>query len=70
MEEAKQAKVDGVIIQRLSFCDYFGEESHLYKKDLEREGIPTEVLERDYLLTDIGRFKTRVQAFLERIGGR
>ena len=62
---AKKADVDGVVFQRLSFCDYHAVDSVLLARDLEEEGIPAIVLEREYLLTDIGRFKTRIQAFLE-----
>jgi len=40
------------------------------KKDLEEDGIPVMELERQYgPLADAGRIRTRVQAFLERIGG-
>ncbi len=38
-------------------------------RDFEKKGIPVLVLEREYdALADAGRIKTRVQAFLERIG--
>ncbi len=65
---AREARVDGVIFQRLSFCDCHGVESQMQAEDLEKAGIPTLILERQYMPGDEGRFKTRVQAFLERIG--
>lgn len=64
-----KARVDGVIFERIAFCDPHGVDNVMFSKELEEEDIPTLVLERDYLISDIGRFRTRVQAFLERIGG-
>ncbi len=70
MDVAKNAKADGVILQHIRGCDMHGADNTLYERDLEAEGIPTLKLERHYgPLADIGRIKTRVQAFLERIGG-
>jgi len=65
---AKDAMVDGVIFQRISFCDCHGVESKLQAEELEKIGIPTLILERQYMPSDEGRLKTRVQAFIERIG--
>ncbi len=66
---AKEAGVDGVILQAIKFCDLHGVENALLEKSLENEGIPTLKLEREYgPLADTGRFRTRVQAFLERLG--
>jgi len=67
-ELALDARVDGVIFERISFCDPHGVDNVMISKELEEDDIPTLVLERDYLISDIGRFRTRVQAFLERIG--
>jgi benzoyl-CoA reductase/2-hydroxyglutaryl-CoA dehydratase subunit BcrC/BadD/HgdB len=40
------------------------------RMDLEKNGIPVLVLEKDYgSKADTGRIRTRVQAFLEKIGG-
>jgi benzoyl-CoA reductase/2-hydroxyglutaryl-CoA dehydratase subunit BcrC/BadD/HgdB len=65
---AEEAEVDGVILQHNKFCDLFGIENAKLRIDLEREGLPTLVLEKEYASTaDIGRIKTRVQAFLERL---
>ncbi|MGQ9720744.1 MAG: 2-hydroxyacyl-CoA dehydratase subunit D [Candidatus Jordarchaeum sp.] len=67
-EMAEKFKVDGVIFERIAFCDPHGVDNVMFSKELEEEDIPTLVLERDYLISDVGRFRTRVQAFLERIG--
>ncbi len=67
---AKEAKVDGVIFERIAFCDNHGAESVMEAKFLEKEGIPTLILEREYMPSDRGRLKTRIQAFIERIERR
>ena len=69
MELARQANVDGVILQSIRNCDLHGIDNVMLEKDFEGRGIPVLVLEREYdALADTGRIKTRVQAFLERIG--
>ena len=66
---AKQADVDGIILESIKYCDGHGVDNVMLEKDLEEKGIPVLVLEREYgALADAGRIRTRVQAFLERIG--
>ena len=65
---AEDAKVDGVIFQRLPFCDNHSVENLMESPALQQAGFPTIDLEREYLAADEGRLKTRVQAFLEKIG--
>lgn len=63
-----EAKVQGVILQNIRFCDLHGCENGVYEKDLEEAGIPCLKMEREYgTLVESGRVKMRVQAFLERI---
>jgi benzoyl-CoA reductase/2-hydroxyglutaryl-CoA dehydratase subunit BcrC/BadD/HgdB len=70
MDIAKQANVEGVILQSIRNCDLHGIDNVMLKRDFEEKGIPALVLEREYdALADAGRIRTRVQAFLERIGG-
>ncbi|MDI6830720.1 MAG: 2-hydroxyacyl-CoA dehydratase family protein [Actinomycetota bacterium] len=70
LETARRARVDGVIYLYNKFCDLHGVDSVLVRRDLEEAGIPVLVLEKEYSArADIGRVKTRVQAFMERIGG-
>jgi bzd-type benzoyl-CoA reductase N subunit len=69
-EQVERAGVNGVILQHIKFCDLHGTDNALLKRDLEKDGIPVMELERQYgPLADAGRIRTRVQAFLERIGG-
>jgi benzoyl-CoA reductase subunit C len=66
---AEKSKVDGIVLQTIKYCDLHGVENALLEKALEKEGMPTLRLEREYgPLADMGRIRTRVQAFLERIG--
>ncbi len=69
LDTAKRASVDGAIITYNKFCDLHGVEAVSQRTDLEKAGIPVLVLEKDYgSQADTGRIKTRVQAFLERLG--
>ena len=69
LDIARQAKVDGVILQSIRNCDIHGIDNVMLERDFEKQGIPVLVMEREYdALADAGRLKTRVQAFLERIG--
>jgi benzoyl-CoA reductase/2-hydroxyglutaryl-CoA dehydratase subunit BcrC/BadD/HgdB len=65
-ERAAQAKIDGVILQNIRFCDMHGSENSLFERDLEAMGIPCLKIEREYgFLADEGRIKMRVDAFIE-----
>ena len=69
-DQIERAGVKGVILEHIKFCDLHGTDNALLKRDLEKEGIAVLELERQYgPLADAGRIRTRVQAFLERIGG-
>lgn len=68
IDRARKAKVDGVILQNVRFCDLHGSENGIFERDLEAAGIPCTRMEREYgPLGDEGRIKMRVDAFLERI---
>jgi benzoyl-CoA reductase/2-hydroxyglutaryl-CoA dehydratase subunit BcrC/BadD/HgdB len=70
LNTAKQANVEGVILQSINNCDLHGIDNVMLGRDFEKNGIPVLILEREYdALADAGRIRTRVQAFLERIGG-
>ena len=65
-ERVGQAKIDGVILQNIRFCDMHGSENSLFERDLEAMGIPCLKIEREYgFLADEGRIKMRVDAFIE-----
>lgn len=61
-------RVDGVIFQRLSFCETWGFEQYSLTSDFKEANVPLLCLDREYLLGGVGQLKTRVQAFLETVG--
>lgn len=67
-EMAEKFKVDGVIYQWIRYCDLWGGELFYLRDRLRELGVPLLSLEREYTLGAVGQLKTRVQAFLERIG--
>ncbi|MFP4039099.1 MAG: 2-hydroxyacyl-CoA dehydratase subunit D [Desulfosudaceae bacterium] len=68
-EKIETARIDGVIMQNIRFCDLHGSEHGLFERDLEKAGIPCLKVEREYgPLTDTGRMNMRIQAFMERLG--
>lgn len=68
VQKIDKAKIDGVILQNIRFCDLHGSENGLFERDLEAKGIPCMRLEREYgPLVETGRMKMRVDAFIERI---
>ena len=66
-DQIKAAKIDGVIATRIEFCDLHGCQNMLYEHELEKINVPILSLDRDYFLGDVGRFKTRCEAFIEQI---
>ena len=64
----KEFRVDGVIFQRLAFCETWGFEQYSLTNDFKEWNIPLLCMDREYVLGGIGQLKTRVQAFLETLG--
>ena len=62
--------MDGIILQRVVFCDNHAVENTMIADELEPKGIPVLNLEREHMLTDVGRVRTRIEAFIERISRR
>lgn len=60
--------VDGVIGERLLFCDPWVVEHYMNDLDLKEAGVPFLKLDREYVLSGKGQLRTRVQAFLEMLG--
>ncbi len=62
------ARGDGLIFERIIFCDPWGAELHniLHRTKIE-EAFPVLSLSREYNIVPTGQVKTRVQAFVERI---
>jgi len=65
---AEEFNVDGIIGERLQFCDNWLVEHYMTKSDLkEHGGVPFLQLDREYMLSGKGQLRTRIQAFLETI---
>lgn len=62
-------QIDGIIMERINFCDNWGFERFMLRKTLKEAGIPFLSMDREYLLGGAGQMKTRVQAFLETLEG-
>ena len=60
-------RVDGIVCERLKFCDLWGGELHMLRNSMKKHlQVPLLMLERDYLTASgVGQLRTRVQAFLE-----
>jgi benzoyl-CoA reductase subunit C len=65
-----QFRVDGVIFQRLTFCELWGYEQFIMQSDFKEWGVPSLSMDREYQLNATGQLRTRVQAFLEAVEGR
>ncbi len=64
-EMVREWRADGIVGERIVFCQLWGSEKVMTNLDAKESGIPTLWLEREYLLGGTGQMKTRVQAFLE-----
>jgi benzoyl-CoA reductase/2-hydroxyglutaryl-CoA dehydratase subunit BcrC/BadD/HgdB len=61
--------VDGVIAQGYVACDPWGTSFALLKESMKEADIPYLRVDRDYLPSQSGQLGTRMQAFIEMIGG-
>jgi benzoyl-CoA reductase/2-hydroxyglutaryl-CoA dehydratase subunit BcrC/BadD/HgdB len=67
-EMIREFHVDGVIGERMLFCDLWCAEHYMNKLDLKEAGVPFLQLDREYITSGKGQLRTRVQAFLETMG--
>lgn len=65
MNAVKEYRVEGVIIERLSFCDKWENESPVLAEVLNKAGIPNLQLERAEQVSAQGQLGIRVEAFRE-----
>ena len=69
-ELAKEYKADGIIVQNMKFCEYWGYERAQMAAWLREsyelpESLPVCQIERDYTIAATGQLRTRFQAFVE-----
>ncbi|MEW6441562.1 MAG: 2-hydroxyacyl-CoA dehydratase family protein [bacterium] len=64
----RAARADGVVFERIIFCDPWGAELHNILQRVKKENaFPVLSLTREYNVVPTGQVKTRVQAFVEKI---
>jgi len=68
VDMCREFNCDGVIGERLMFCDSWLVEHYMLGQDLKAQGIPMLKLDREYVTSGVGQLRTRVQAFLETMG--
>ncbi len=68
-ELCQEFNVDGVIGERMNFCDIWQVEHFMTGGDLKKEGVPFTQIDREYVLAGRGQLQTRVQAFVETLKG-
>lgn len=64
----KEYRADGIVLQQLKFCDYWGyERAHMTHVMREEYGYPVLSVDRPYTVGSSGQLRTRVQAFVESV---
>ena len=63
----EEARVDGIVFERLMFCDPWGADLHNLSRRTDAAGVPFLSLTREYGIVPTGQLRTRVQAFVERL---
>ena len=62
-------RVDGIIFERMMYCNLWSGETMALEKIAQDMNIPLLVLDREYITAALGQVRTRIQAFLEIIEG-
>lgn len=70
LKAVEEYAVDGVILEKLSFCDKWKSESAILADVLKAADIPSLQLERQEQMTAQGQFGIRVEAFRELLEGK
>lgn len=65
---ATGAQADGVLLYTLQFCTPYLMESQAFETNLENGKVPALRIDTDYSNADTGQLRTRIEAFLERVG--
>jgi len=61
----EEFNVEGIIYEKIKFCNLYGEEYILLRDEMRRINLPILSLEREYGQAGTGQMKTRIQAFFE-----
>ena len=63
----EEAKIDGVIVQRINNCDLHGCENMLLEHEFKDLDIPVFNVDRENFQKDTSRLQNRIEAFIEMI---
>ena len=63
----REYSVDAIIAEKLKFCDLWGGEIYIIRKESKKKGFPVLALERELYGAGEGQVRTRIQAFFEQI---
>lgn len=66
-DTAKEYRVDGVVYEKMQYCECWGGESMFLEPKLAEEGIPMLTLEREEHMSNAGQLAIRAEAFVEMI---
>ncbi|WP_420209301.1 double-cubane-cluster-containing anaerobic reductase [Candidatus Electronema sp. JC] len=69
IKEFRDSQAQGIINCSLQFCHTYNIEEVKIREACEQEGIPCMFIESDYSQEDVGQLRTRIEAFIEQIGG-
>ncbi|MDR0357393.1 MAG: 2-hydroxyacyl-CoA dehydratase family protein [Clostridiales Family XIII bacterium] len=70
LQTMKEYKVDGVIFERLKFCEVWGGEAAFFDEVFKKEDIPYITVEREEIMTNTGQLAVRAEAFIEMLEER
>ncbi len=65
IDMVRETGADGVLVSMMKFCEPEEFDYPIYKKELERAGIPLLYLEIDQQMKSLGQLETRLQGFTE-----
>ena len=68
VEMCREFDCDGIIGEKMLFCDQWDVENYMLDTDLKEAGIRFLKIDREYITAGTGQLKTRVQAFIESMG--
>ena len=69
-EKIRERKIEAIIAEKLKFCDLWGGELFIYRREFKEARIPLLPLELELYSGSTGQVKTRIQAFFEQVRNR
>jgi len=69
-DKINERKIEAIIAEKLKFCDLWGGELFIYRREFKEAGTPLLPLELELYSGSTGQIKTRLQAFFEQVRNR